>query len=172
MMAEHVIYLVRHGLAAEQGPEYPNDDERPLTREGIERLRVEGLGLRDLDVKVDRVLTSPLVRAVETAEVVSAAVGSGAPLVMVDALRPGGKFDALLAALARLGDARSIALVGHMPSIGGIAARLIGTADGLAFKKGAVCCVDVDGLPPSRAGQLRWFLPPRALRALGRQARA
>jgi phosphohistidine phosphatase len=171
-MATFCIYLVRHGLAAEQGPAYPNDGERPLTSEGIERLRVEGLGLRGLQVKLDRVLTSPLVRAAQTAEILAAAAGDGAPVVTVDALLPGGRYETLMAALARLGDARSIALVGHMPSIGEAAARLVGAADALPFKKGAVCCVEVDGFPPSRSGQLRWFLPPKALRALGRGAGA
>jgi phosphohistidine phosphatase len=166
-MATHFIYLVRHGLAAEQGPAYPDDGQRPLTDEGIARLRIEGLGLRALEVKLDHVLTSPLVRAVQTAEILSATVGGGASLVTVDALHPGGQYEALTAALARLGNARSIALVGHMPSIGAFAARLIGAADALPFKKGAVCCVEVDELPPMRAGQLRWFMPPKALRALG-----
>jgi phosphohistidine phosphatase len=167
-MATHFIYLVRHGLAAEQGADYPDDGQRPLTAEGIERLRIEGVGLRQIQVKLDRVLTSPLVRAVQTAEVLSAAVGGGAPPVIVDALRPGGRYEALMASLARLGPDRSIALVGHMPSIGEAAARLIGAPEPLAFKKGAVCCVEVDGLPPSCAGLLHWFLPPKALRALGR----
>ena len=94
LMALHVIYLVRHGLAAEQGPEFPNDDDRPLTSEGIERLRVQVLGLRALDVRLDRVLTSPLVRAAQTAEILAAGVGCAVPPVPVDALRPGGRYDA------------------------------------------------------------------------------
>ena len=166
-MASHLLYLVRHGLAAEQGPEFPNDDDRPLTSDGIERLRVQVLGLRELDVRIDRVLTSPLLRAAQTAEILAAGIGCEAPLVTVDALRPGGRYDALLAALARLGSDRSVALVGHMPSIGEMAARLIGAKEPLAFKKGATCCIETDALPPSAAGQLRWFVPPRALRALG-----
>jgi phosphohistidine phosphatase len=165
-MASHFIYLVRHGVAAEQGPEFPNDDERPLTSDGIERMRVEVLGLRELDVRLDRVLTSPLVRAVQTAEILAAGIGCEAPLVTVDALRPGGRYDALLAALRRHGNDRSVALVGHMPSIGDIAARLIGAKAPLAFKKGGICCIETDDLPPSSAGELRWFVPPRALRAL------
>jgi phosphohistidine phosphatase len=166
-MASYFIYLVRHGLAAEQGPDYPNDDDRPLTDEGIERLRAQALGMRELRVRLDRVLTSPLLRAAQTAEVLAAGVGCETPLVPVDALRPGGRYDALMAALGRLGDDRSVALVGHMPSMGAIAARLIGAAEPLPFKKGAVCCIEVDRLPPAQAGRLHWFLPPRALRALG-----
>jgi phosphohistidine phosphatase len=166
-MASYFIYLVRHGVAAEQGPEFPDDEARPLTSDGIDRLRVQVLGMRELQVRLDRVLTSPLVRAAQTAEVLAAGIGCASPLVTVDALRPGGRYDALMAALGRLGDDRAIALVGHMPSIGEIAARLIGALEPLAFKKGGTCCIETDGLPPTRAGQLRWFLPPRALRALG-----
>jgi phosphohistidine phosphatase len=166
-MASHLLYLVRHGVAAEQGSEFPNDDERPLTSDGIDRMRAEVLGLRALDVSLDRVLTSPLVRAAQTAEILAAGLGCAAPLVTVDALRPGGRYEALLAALARLGNDRSVALVGHMPSIGEMAARLIGAGEPLPFKKGGVCCIETDALPPAGAGELRWFVPPRALRALG-----
>jgi phosphohistidine phosphatase len=149
-MAACSLYLVRHGLAAEQGVEYPNDDDRPLTEEGIERL------------------TSPLVRAVQTAEILAAGVECTAPLVVVDALRPDARFEALTAALSGLGNDRAVALVGHMPSIGMIAARLIGAKGSLQFKKGGVCRIDADTLPPSGAGQLQWLVPPRVLRALGR----
>jgi phosphohistidine phosphatase len=166
-MASCFIYLVRHGLAADRGPEFPNDDDRPLTSDGIERLRVQVLGLRKLGVSLDRVLTSPLIRAAQTAEILAAGVECAAPLVAVDALRPGGRYDALMAALGRFGGDRSVALVGHMPSIGEVAARLIGAKEPLAFKKGATCCIETDGLPPAGAGQLQWLVPPRALRALG-----
>jgi phosphohistidine phosphatase len=166
-MASHFIYLVRHGVAAEQGPEFPNDDDRPLTDDGVARMRAQAAGLRELRVRLDRVLTSPLVRAAQTAEILASGLGCAAPPVAVDALRPGGRYDTLLAALGRLGGDRSVALVGHMPSIGEIAARLIGAPEPLAFKKGAVCCIQTDGLPPAGTGQLVWFVPPRALRALG-----
>jgi phosphohistidine phosphatase len=166
-MAAYFIYLVRHGVAAELGPEFPNDDDRPLTSDGTERMRVQAAGLRELRVQPDRILTSPLVRAAQTAEILAAGLACTAPLVTVDALRPGGRYDALLAALGRLGNDRSVILVGHMPSIGEIAARLVGAKEPLAFKKGATCCIQTNGLPPTGAGQMVWFLPPRALRALG-----
>jgi phosphohistidine phosphatase len=167
-MAACSLYLVRHGLAAEQGVEYPNDDDRPLTEEGIERLRQQVAGLRSLDVRLERILTSPLVRAVQTAEILAAGVECTAPLVVVDALRPDARFEALTAALSGLGNDRAVALVGHMPSIGMFAARLIGAMGSLQFKKGGVCRIDADTLPPSGAGQLQWLVPPRVLRALGR----
>jgi len=167
-MASCSIYLVRHGAAADQGPEFPNDEDRPLTDDGIERFRVAVAGLRDLGVALDRVLTSPLVRAVQTAEILAARLETKVALVKTDALRPGGRHDAVMAALGRLPAGSSIALVGHMPLIGEIAARLIGAREPPEFKKGSVCRIDVEELPPAAAGRLVWLLPPRALRALGR----
>ena len=159
------LYLIRHGIAADQGPDYPSDDERPLTDEGIRRLEQQVKGLRVLDVSVDRMLTSPLVRARQTAEILAEGLGCRAPLLVVDALRPGARFEAVVAVLERLGQERSVALVGHEPSMGQFAARFIGAARPLHFKKGSVCRIDADTIPPVGAGALQWLLPPRALRA-------
>mgnify|MGYP003439409744 CR=1 FL=1 len=68
--------------------------------------------------------------------------------------------------LARHAKRKSLALVGHEPSMGVLAARLIGQRRPLAFKKGAVACIEVDALPVTRPGTLQWFLPPRLLRQL------
>ena len=57
-----------------------------------------------------------------------------------------------------------IALVGHEPNIGELAARLIGSRSPIEFKKGAICRIDFDVLPPKSPGMLRWFLPPRILK--------
>ncbi len=162
------LYLIRHGAAAEQGPDYPTDDERPLTDEGARRLAQEVKGLRALDVSVDRVLTSPLLRAKQTAEILASGLECRAPLMVVDALRPGARFEALAAELGRLGRVQSVALVGHEPSMGQFAARLIGAAQPLSFKKGSVCRIDAETIPPVGAGALQWLLPPRALRAFDR----
>jgi phosphohistidine phosphatase len=76
---------------------------------------------------------------------------------------------AVTADLARWARRRHLALVGHAPDIGRVAARLIGSRHTIDFKKGAVCCIEVDGLPPPGPGELRWFLTPRMLRRLGKQ---
>ena len=62
----------------------------------------------------------------------------------------------------------TLGLVGHEPGIGELAARLIGSRHAIEFKKGAVCRIDLDQIPPGGPGELRWFLPPRFLRALKR----
>lgn len=160
------IYLIRHGIAADWGPDYPDDAKRPLTEEGVERLRAEFRGLRALDVQIDRILTSPLVRAVQTAELLAAGLHARPPVSVADALRPGGRYAAVMAELGRLPDVRSVALVGHEPSMGLLAAGLIDSRAPIPFKKGAMCRVDVDTLPPTSAGALVWLLPPKVLRGL------
>jgi phosphohistidine phosphatase len=167
-MSNAVIYAVRHGIAADLSASCPNDEDRPLTEEGIERLCVQFRALRDLGVELDHVVTSPLVRARQTGEWLSAAFKTAPALVVCDALRPGGRYDAVMADLARLPRARHVALVGHEPSIGMLAAGLIGLRGSIPFKKGAVCRISVDGIPPSAPGQLEWFLPPRVLRQMVR----
>jgi phosphohistidine phosphatase SixA len=73
----------------------------------------------------------------------------------------------LLADLASRCDRPHVALVGHEPDLGGVAARLLGARRPLEFKKGAICRIDVDSLPLKRPGRLRWFVTPRMLRRLG-----
>jgi phosphohistidine phosphatase len=166
MASSCALYLVRHGIAADASAAFPDDAARPLTEEGSDRLRVQFKALRGLDAEIDHVLTSPLVRAMQTAALLTASLEPAPTVIVVDALRPGGRFDALLAELARLPGATGVALVGHEPSIGMIAARLVGARDAIPFKKGAVCRIDVATLPPTEPGQLRWFLPPKVLRGL------
>ena len=166
MLSPCALYLVRHGIAAEPSPAYPDDAARPLTDEGTERLRVQFKALRRLDVEIDHVLTSPLVRALQTATVLIDALRNAPAVSVVDALRPGGRFDELMAELARLPCVKGVALVGHEPSMGMVAASLLGARDAIPFKKGAVCRIDVAAVPPTEPGQLQWFLPPRVLRSL------
>jgi phosphohistidine phosphatase len=168
-MADPVeLYLVRHAIAAERGDAWPDDSKRPLTSRGIARFRKEVDGLVALKVRLDLVLTSPLVRAKQTAEILSERLSSHPPIATADALAPGGAYASLLDELARHARRSRIALVGHEPGIGEFAGRLAGTRTAFEFKKGAVCCIDVDALPPARPGRLRWFATPGMLRALAK----
>jgi phosphohistidine phosphatase len=157
------IYLVRHAIAAERGKEYPDDTLRPLTTEGIEKFRQVAKGLARLDVRVDRILTSPLVRARQTADILAEELPGRPEVIETDALVPGATFDELRTHLAEFNRCDSVALVGHEPDIGQLAARLLGLRHPLAFKKGGVCRIDMETLPPSGPGELRWFAPPRML---------
>lgn len=160
------LYLIRHGLAAERGPAYPDDSKRPLTAAGISRLRKEARALAELDVEFDVILSSPLLRAKQTAEVFAQTLPSKPPVVLIDALAPAGSPPSVFQELARPSRKGRVALVGHEPNLGELAARLIGTRTPIEFKKGGVCRIDFEVLPPKGVGHLRWFLTPKILRKL------
>lgn len=163
------LYLIRHGLAAERGENYPDDTKRPLTTRGILRLKREARALNALDVSFDVMLTSPLARTRQTAEALAAVLRNPPPIVNMAPLAPGGTHNAILEELAKQAHRRKkIALVGHEPGIGELAARLLGLRKPLELKKGGICRIDVTALPTTGPGSLRWFLTPRILRKLGR----
>ena len=164
MPGPYELYLIRHGVAAERGEAWPDDTKRPLTDDGAARLRKSARGLARLGVSLDVVLTSPLVRTRQTAEIISAAFEPRPPIVAVESLTPDGSYQGVLADLEKQSRRSRIALVGHEPSLGEIAARLAGSRHAFPFKKGAICRVDVDMLPPASPGSLRWFITPRMLR--------
>jgi phosphohistidine phosphatase len=169
MAAPIELYLVRHAIAAERGPNYPDDRERPLTSEGVARFKRVVEGLKDLAVKPELVLTSPLVRASHTAELLVAGIGGKPRLEPLEALAPGGRMAVVLEAIAKQSRrTKRIAIVGHEPDLGELAARLLRARGTIAFKKGAVCCIELDGTMPTGPGTLQWLLPPRALRKIGR----
>jgi len=166
-MADLELYLIRHGIAAERGEEYPDDSKRPLTSSGMSKLREEAKGLNELDVGFDLIITSPLVRTKQTAEIIASTLKEKPQLVTSDALAPAGTPAGVVQELARHAKHARIALVGHEPNLGELAARLIGAKSSIEFKKGAICRIDFEVLPPKGIGHLRWFIPPRILRKLG-----
>ena len=165
-MATLELYLIRHGVAAERGEDNPDDTKRPLTSDGITRLRKEAKGLDALDVTFDQILSSPLVRAKQTADVFAEVMKGKPPLGIVDALTPAGTPAAVIQELSRHMRKARIALVGHEPNMGELAAHLIGAKVPLPFKKGAICRIDFSVFPPKGKGALIWFLQPRMLRKM------
>ena len=167
MAAPYELYLIRHGLAEVRSEaSWPDDSKRPLTSEGMERLRKAARSLSHIGVSFDIVLTSPFVRTRQTAEILAAEFAPRPAVVNVDALASGGAIAAVLAELEKHSRRKRIAIVGHEPGIGDLAARLAGMRERMEFKKGAVCRIDVDALPVKGLGTLRWFLAPKILRAL------
>jgi phosphohistidine phosphatase len=158
------LYLIRHGIAAERGDEYPDDSKRPLTSGGITRLRKEAKALDALGVAFDHIITSPLVRTRQTADVFAETLKSKPSVSSSDALAPAGTPAAVIQDLTKHARKARVALVGHEPNIGELAARLIGARLPMEFKKGAICRIDFETLPPKGLGQLRWFITPKMLR--------
>lgn len=157
------LYLVRHAIAADRGAAWPDDDLRPLTARGKEKFTRSVAGLAALEVRIDEILTSPLVRARQTADLLASGL-RGRPLVRTtDVMRPGCPTARAIRELARQVRGRRVALVGHEPGLGELAAALVGAARPIAFKKGAVCRLD---LPPGArwtSATLTWCATPKML---------
>jgi phosphohistidine phosphatase len=166
MPGPYELYLIRHAVAEERGDEWPDDAKRPLSDDGASRMRKAARGLDRLGVTLDVVVTSPLVRAKQTAELVAEAMNPRPPIVTAESLAPGGTYQEVVTDLEKQSRRTRIAIVGHEPGIGEFAARLIGSRHSIEFKKGAVCQIDVDALPPSGPGDLRWLLTPKILRSI------
>ena len=160
------VILIRHAAAVPSGTTGVADDDRPLTPKGKTKFRAAAKGLARIADRPDALLTSPLPRARETADIAAAAF-KRIQLEVEPALARGG-VPGILAALARRPADATVALVGHEPTLSALLARLLGAADGerVAFKKGGVALVDLpDG--PNGPARLVWFLKPKILRTLG-----
>ena len=160
------IYIVRHAIAAERGDDWPDDTKRPLTEQGIGKFKEAVGGLKGLDATIEEIFTSPLVRARQTADLLAAGVRGRPTVKVLDALSPGQPPATVMAQLAKVAKRRCIALVGHEPDLGELAAYLVGARRPLPFKKGGICRIDVASLSTKAAGTLVWFVTPKVLRKL------
>lgn len=159
------ICLVRHAIAVERGTAgYDDDRARPLTRQGRERMREAAAGLKRL-LEPEVILTSPVLRARQTAEILSDAFK--APIRECDGLGTG-DHERVLQALGATKESR-VVLVGHEPWMSELLAVLVsGGADGIAaeFKKGAAAFVSCAGAPRPGSCLLQWLMQPAALRRM------
>ena len=159
------LLIVRHAIAIPHGtPDVP-EDQRPLTPRGEKRFRVAARGLARICRRPDVLLSSPLVRARQTADIAAEAWGD-VEVTESDALA-GGSFEKIASAVEKYADQKLVAIFGHEPDVSTVVARLLGTSDSerLTFKKGGAALLDV---PASMAdgGALIWYAPPRLLRAV------
>ena len=161
------VLLVRHAPAVRRGTDGLRDSDRPLTRRGRRRFRLAARGLARIAGRPDVLLTSPLIRARQTADLAARAFGRVMP--RIEPALGEDDVDVLVTALKQLPADATVALVGHEPTLSGLLAHLIGLPQGenrFAFKKGGAALVDLpDG--PSLPGRLLWFLKPRILRLIG-----
>jgi phosphohistidine phosphatase len=165
-----MLYIVRHAIA-EDAPAGGDDAGRRLTPGGRRKMQGVVRGLRALRVEPDVILTSPLVRAVETARIVVAGL-RGAPEPRVgEALTPDVPPDETLRALRLVGRSQQVMVVGHEPNLSSTLSLLLtGTPEGAAIelKKGGCAAVELTAFEPRGGATLRWLLTPRVLRRAGR----
>jgi phosphohistidine phosphatase len=163
-----ILYLVRHAIA-EEGIAGMADKDRELTGEGIAKMKKAAAGLNALEAIPELILSSPYVRAVQTAEILREAFGGKPAVKCIDALVPYGSRSELYREVRACGKTRAVMLVGHQPSLGEIAAEIIcgSHARPYELKKGGACAIAIDRFEPAPAGTLLWFIPPVILRRLG-----
>ena len=163
------LYVMRHGIAVARGDaNFPDDTQRPLTPEGRKKLRDIAKGLLRLGLCVDTVISSPLVRASETAAIVAEVLGPDMQVEFSDHLRPGGSLLTLVTSLGKRKNLRGALIVGHEPDLSNGAAKLIGDSGraSFQFKKGGCCRIDFETFPPRPPGKLIWWLTPRVMRKI------
>jgi len=166
------IYLMRHGVAVDAGdPSVVDDSQRPLTDKGVKRMRRAARGLRRLNIDFDIILTSPILRARQTAEIVATTIGMESRLEEISGLAPESSVEHLLFGLSRYQDREHLLLVGHQPLLGQTLAWLIDASRGSAklefnLRKGSLCRVEIDGLPANKPAELHWLMTAKQLRLL------
>ncbi len=162
------LYLIRHAIAVDRAAHVNlPDSQRALTEVGIEKMNKHARALKKLGVEFEVVLTSPLLRCVQTAELVGDVLGCREKIERCETLAPGCDLAALEPALAEHRTVMRLALVGHNPDFENLASELMGAERGsVRFKKGAVCRVDVTQTKPHLGGELVWHLTPKLLRMI------
>ncbi len=149
---------MRHGKAG-HGSAAPDDDERELTEAGADALRAGAPVWQRLNLRPDIVISSPLPRALQTAELLGAGLGLSNSPVVDDRLRPGASWADLARAMAVHPDARRVIFVGHEPDLSSAVCLLTG-AFAIRMRKGAIACVEFPGVPEPGGGELAWLLDP------------
>ena len=156
-----ICYFLRHGPAGDRDTWEGPDFERPLTPDGRKRIAREARTMADLKLGIERVITSPLVRARQTAAIVADELDLKGALVEDPRVDLGFSGERLASVLRDYSDANAIVLVGHEPSMSGVIGAVIGDA-AIDFKKGALACVEIGSLSPPR-GRLVWLAAPKLL---------
>ncbi len=163
------LYIVRHAIAASHGTPEMVDDDRPLTEEGIAKMRQAAAGLRTLDYVPDLILSSPLLRARQTAEILLQAFGNRIELVINPELAPAGSRRSLYRSISLYAKKfDSLMLVGHQPSLGEISGEIAFGSPGqsIDLKKGGACVIELDNTEGTPNGSLVALLTPSILRKI------
>lgn len=170
------LVLLRHAAAEDRYVFHMNsngapESQRPLTSAGAEKMKLIGRGLYNaLDGDIQRILTSPYTRALQTAQIFQEAIPENQrPEVEIsDLLTPGCSFHTIKSWLNE--ETGTVALVGHEPDMSWLMQEFCGAQSQRAkFGKAGACLIAFDGHPGDSNGVLQWFLNPSVLHKLGSQ---
>ena len=159
------LYFLRHGIAVEsKEAKFDSDSERPLSQEGIERMKDSLRGMKKMVLSFDQVFSSPYLRAMQTAKIVADSLCKKPPKA-TDALSPKGTFKDLTKLVQNFeGDAKLL-FVGHQPCLGETISQLISgdPQSSIGLEKGALCLVETSEIGPGVLSQLQWLMTSEQL---------
>ena len=164
------IYILRHGEAGARFDEPEKDDARPLTRDGRKEMTEIAKSLPKLGVDFDLIASSPLPRAVQTAEIVARQYRMLNKLEKWDELRHPAENETLFKRLSRARKGSSVLLVGHEPHLSGMIGEVISGNSGvnLVLKKAGLAKLEIQAFKPKITGELRWLLTPKIVKKTGK----
>lgn len=163
------LFILRHGIAVEPGTPGYQDSERPLIPKGRRQLNKIADAMRAMKLSFDVILSSPLVRARQTAEIVAADLKAKKRLAFADELKPGGDVKKLVQKINTLKPRpENIILVGHEPSLSWLISLFItGETDaGIVLKKSGLAKLETDKLRAGRCAALAWLLTPAQMKRM------
>jgi phosphohistidine phosphatase len=156
------IFILRHAIAEDTAK--GGDSQRALSDEGRKKMREAAAGFARLELKIDTIYSSPLVRAVQTAEILSKSIAHPGKIEMMQELSPDNSPEAVCSRIRSLKKPGSIVLSGHEPNCSELAAYFLGGAQ-IEFKKGAICLIETESATAG-SGTLIWHLSPQVLRLM------
>ena len=167
-----ILYIIRHAIAEPASLEAEQDDsQRPLTDKGRKKMRRIAQGLKELGAQIDLILTSPYLRASDTARILAKQFGLGKDKVIKTGnLAPAVQDDLLIKEISeRHAEIGNLALIGHEPSLSALVSMLVAGDPTLSItlKKGGVCKLMVEKLQYGRCANLDWLLTPSQLVKIG-----
>ncbi len=163
------LYFLRHAIAAEPGSiAVRSDAERPLTEDGMKQMKKVAHGFGSMQIALDEIISSPYLRARQTAELLIDTLSLKHKIKFSDFLIPSASFKDFLKLASQYSYEQKILFVGHEPSLSSFVAALISSDRhaGLEFKKAGMCCVEVSELEFQPAARMKWFMTPQQLIAL------
>ena len=164
------MLVLRHGEAGVKTDDIEKDDSRALTRSGRDEVEVIAASMLKLGVKLNSVATSPLPRALQTAQIVARRFKLLNKLEQWDELKPSGEVQAVYRRLTRQIKGSNLLLVGHEPQLSSMIGEIVSGRSGvnLVLKKAGLAKIEILGFKPKITGELRWLLTPRIIKWAGK----
>lgn len=162
------LYFLRHAIAVEPSDfDEDSDSKRPLAAEGVKRMKQAAKGMKKLGLQFDDIVSSPYLRAKQTAEIAAKGILHKRAIHFSDKIVPNASFKEFTQLLKEYRDSERLLVVGHQPSIGKFLGRLIADEGAeIDFGKGSLAFADLAIVGDPYKAELKWFLRNAQLRNL------